>query len=133
MNLPLHFGLLGALEAGAIALLIGLLVYAAWHWLAARAGIHHAHAIGWSCLMAVAIAGGIDLWNMFYLGMVKLESPVYARIALQKVHDPEGLGARVVIEFVGAVVGVILARLAFSPRSQDQGHAEGDPAADREP
>ncbi|SEM57388.1 hypothetical protein SAMN05428989_4088 [Pseudoxanthomonas sp. GM95] len=118
MNLPLHFGLLGALEAGAIAFLIGLLVYAVWHWVAARAGIHHAHAIGWSCLMAVAIAGGIDLWNMFYLGMVKLESPVYARIALQKIHDPEGLGARVILEAVGAVVGVILSRLAFSPRSR---------------
>jgi hypothetical protein len=64
--------------------------------------------------------------------MVKLESPVYARIALQKVHDPEGLGARVIFEFVGAVVGVILSRLAFSPRSPDQGTNDHGTAADRE-
>jgi len=39
MNLPLHFGLLGTLEAGLIALLVGLLVYALWHRLC--------RALGW--------------------------------------------------------------------------------------
>ncbi|WDS35552.1 hypothetical protein [Pseudoxanthomonas sp.] len=132
MNLPLHFGLLGALEAGAIALLVGLLVYTAWHWIAARADLHHAHAIGWSCVMAVAIGAGIDFWHMFYLGMVKLESPVYARIALQKIHDPDGLGARVILEAIGAVVGVVLARLAFSPRSHEDDAAKPGTAVDTE-
>ena len=42
MNLPLHFGLLGTLEAGLIALLVGLLVYALWHRLC-RAQIGRAH------------------------------------------------------------------------------------------
>ncbi len=119
MNLPLHFGLLGALEAGAIALLIGVLVYAIWHWIAARSGLPAAHVIGWSCLVAVAVGAGIDTWHMFYLGMVKLESPLYARLALQKIHDPEGLGARVTLEVFGAVAGVVLSRLAFSRRSHD--------------
>lgn len=128
MNLPLHYGLLGALEAGAIALLVGLLVYAAWHWIAARAGLHHSHAIGWSCLMAVAIGAGIDGWHLFYLGMVKLESPVYARMALQKIHDPDSLGARVAMEAIGAVVGVVLSRLAFNARSHDD---DGAPPAVR--
>ena len=32
MNLSLHTGLLGALEAGLIAFAIGLLVYALWSW-----------------------------------------------------------------------------------------------------
>jgi len=130
MNLPLHFGLLGALEAGAIALLIGALVYAIWHWIAARSGLHHAHAIGWSCLIAVAIGAGIDTWHMFYLGMVKLESPLYARIALQKIHDPEGLGSRITMEVIAAVVGVVLCRLAFSARSRDADSASPSTPAD---
>lgn len=129
MNLPLHFGLLGAFEAGAIALLIGLVVYALWHWVAVRAGIHQAHAIGWSCVMAIAIGAGTDFWHLFYLGMVKLESPVYARIALQRIHDPDGLGTRVTLEAIGAVLGVLLARLAFSPRSPSHDAARpADPA-----
>lgn len=117
MNLPLHFGLLGALEACAIAFVIGLLVYAVWHWIAARADIHHSHAIGWSCVIAVAIGAGIDAWHLFYLGMVKLESPVYARMALARIHDPDSLGARVTLEAIGAVVGVVVSRLGFSGRS----------------
>lgn len=117
MNLPLHFGLLGALEAGAIAFLIGLLVYAAWHAIAARTGLHPSHAIGWSCVIAVAIGAGIDAWHLFSLGVVKLESPVYARMALQRIHDPDALGTRVALEAIGAVVGVVLSRLGFSARS----------------
>jgi len=132
MNLPLHFGLLGALEAGAIALLIGLLVYAVWHWIAARAGLHHSHAIGWSCVMAVVIGAGIDGWHLFYLGVVKLESPVYARMALQKIHDPDSLGARVALEAIGAVVGVVLSRLAFSARSRDDDATPPAASPDRE-
>lgn len=132
MNLPLHFGLLGALEAGAIALLIGLLVYAVWHWIAARAGLHQSHAIGWSCVMAVVIGAGIDGWHLFYLGVVKLESPVYARMALQKIHDPDSLGARVALEAIGAVVGVVLSRLAFSARSRDDDATPPAASPDRE-
>lgn len=132
MNLPLHFGLLGALEAGAIALLIGLLVYAVWHWIAARAGLHHSHAIGWSCVMAVVIGAGIDGWHLFYLGVVKLESPVYARLALQKIHDPDSLGARVALEAIGAAVGVVLSRLAFSARSRDDDATPPAVSPDRE-
>ncbi|AER57522.1 hypothetical protein DSC_14390 [Pseudoxanthomonas spadix BD-a59] len=128
----MHFGLLGALEAGAIALLIGLLVYAVWHWIAARAGLHHSHAIGWSCVMAVVIGAGIDGWHLFYLGVVKLESPVYARMALQKIHDPDSLGARVALEAIGAVVGVVLSRLAFSARSRDDDATPPAVSPDRE-
>ena len=39
------------------------------------------------------VATGIDAWHLFYMGVVKLESPVYARIALQKIHDPNFLAA----------------------------------------
>lgn len=108
MNLPLHLGWLGALEAGLIALVIGCIVYRVFHGLGARLDWPPGHALGWSCLLAVAVGAGIDLWHLFYLGVMRLESPVYARIALQKIHDPDGLGARVLLEVVGALAGVVL-------------------------
>jgi len=114
MNLPLHFGFLGALEAGLIAFVIGLLVYAAWQAVCRALGWSIGHAIGWSCVFAVAIGGGVDAWNMFYLGMMKLESPLYARIALQAIHDPGSLGARVICELAGALSGVVMGWQWFS-------------------
>ncbi|MGE8222462.1 MAG: hypothetical protein ACN6OZ_06540, partial [Stenotrophomonas sp.] len=60
MNLPLHFGLLGTLEAGAIALLVGLLVYFLWSQLCRLLHWTVGHAIGWSCVIAVIISAGID-------------------------------------------------------------------------
>jgi hypothetical protein len=107
LNLPLHFGWAGVLEAALIALLIGLAMWFAWNWIARRAGFSQAHAIGWACVSAIAIAAGIDSWNLFYLGAVKLESPVYARIALAKIHDPNFLGTRVFMAWTGALCGVV--------------------------
>jgi hypothetical protein len=108
LNLPLHLGWAGALEAGLVALLIGVLAYAIFHRIALRARWPEGHAIGWSALVAVAIGAGIDAWNLFYLGVVRLESPVYARIALSKIHDADSLGIRVLMEVIGALVGVAL-------------------------
>jgi len=82
--------------------------------------------------MAVVIGAGIDGWHLFYLGVVKLESPVYARMALQKIHDPDSLGARVALEAIGAVVGVVLSRLAFSARSRDDDATPPAVSPDRE-
>ena len=64
------------------------------------------HAIGWSCVIAVIIAAGIDAWKLFYMGIVRLESPLYARIFLATIHDPNELGSRVVLEIAGALAGV---------------------------
>ena len=114
MNLPLHLGFLGALEAGLIAMLVGVLAYALWHWLMRAFGGSVAQTIGWAGVTAVAVAGGIDAWNLFYLGIMKLESPLYARLALQGIHDPGSLGARVVMEVVGAMVGVVIGWRLFS-------------------
>lgn len=80
MNLPLHFGLLGTLEAGLIALLLGVLVYALWHRVCRWAGWSDGHAIGWACVISVVGAAGIDARNLFYMGMMRLESPLYARL-----------------------------------------------------
>ncbi|MEZ0469928.1 hypothetical protein [Luteimonas salinilitoris] len=117
MNLPLHLGWLGALEAGLIALAIGVLLYGVFHALGERFGWNPGHAIGWACLSATAVAAGIDIWNLFYLGVVRLESPVYARIALSKIHDADGLGTRVVMEILGALTGVALAWMAMQARA----------------
>ncbi|HAI47722.1 MAG TPA: hypothetical protein DCM50_13675 [Stenotrophomonas sp.] len=120
MNLPLHFGLLGTLEAGLIALLVGLLVYALWHRLARALGWSAGHAIGWACVIAVVVSAGIDAWKLFYMGIVRLESPLYARIFLSTIHDPNELGSRVVLEIAGALSGVALGWLLFSSRSSAQ-------------
>lgn len=117
MNLPLHFGLLGTLEAGLIALLVGLLVYALWQRVCRWATLSLGHAVGWACVVAVAIAAGIDAWKLFYMGIVRLESPLYARLHLATIHDPNELGSRVVLEVAGALAGVALGWLIFSSRS----------------
>lgn len=118
MNLPLHFGLLGSLEAGLIALLIGLGVYWVSQSLCRRAGLSLGHAVGWACLAAVAIGAGWDIWNLFYTSIVRLESPLYARLALQSIHDPDQLGGRVVLEVAGALAGVALGWRLFSAESE---------------
>lgn len=117
MNLPLHFGLLGSLEAGAIALLVGLLVYFLWHLLARRLRWSMGHTLAWPCVIAVAASAGIDMWKLFYMGIVRMESPFLARMFLATIHDPNELGSRVVLEIFGALAGVALAWVIFSSRS----------------
>ena len=124
MNLPLHYGLLGALEAGLVALFVGVLCFLFWHWLSGKMRWSTGHAIGWACVTAVVIGAGVDAWNMFYLGIARLESPLYARIALQGIHDPDGLGSRVVLEIAGALSGVVLGWQWFSKKTA------ADPAPD---
>ena len=77
------------------------------------------HAIGWACVSAVILGAGVDLWNMFYLGVSRLESPLYARLALKGIHDPDGLGARVVLEVAGALAGVVIGWQWFRKKSAD--------------
>ena len=124
MNLPLHYGVLGALEAGLIALLIGLLCFLFWNGLSLRLRWSMGHAIGWACVSSVIIGAGVDVWNMFYLGIARLESPLYARIALQGIHDPDGLGARVVLEIAGALSGIVLGWQWFSKKTPDEDAAK---------
>ena len=120
MNLSLHMGLLGAIEAGLIAFLVAVLMYALWHWLARAAGLSVGHVIGWCSLCAVAIGAGLDAWNLFSLGFMRLESPLYARLALAGIHDPDSLGVRVVCEFAGAGIGIVLGWWLFSHRSSQR-------------
>lgn len=109
MNLAfLHIGWLGALEAGLIALLVGLIVFAAWHWIARRAQWPEGRAIGWASLTSIVIAAGIDLWKLLPLFFVNPGSAVRISASIAGIHDPGGLGMRVVFELVGALAGVVL-------------------------
>jgi hypothetical protein len=122
---------LGAIEAGLIALLIGMLSYGLWSWLMRRTGASVGHAIGWACVTAAVVGGGIDAWNLFYLGIMKLESPLYARLALQGIHDAESLGARVVCEAAGALTGVAVGWQLFSGGFREKNVSKQDENTDK--
>jgi hypothetical protein len=126
MNLPLHLGFLGALEAGLIAFVVGLLCFLLWQWLCRKMAWSVGHVIGWACVTAVLISAGIDTWNLFYLGMMKLESPLYARLALQGIHDADALGARVICELTGALSGVAMGWQWFSRKKREDDAVHDD-------
>src|SRR3546814_7459991 len=88
MNLPLHTGWLGALEAGALAFAVGLLAYLLSHFVARALRWPEGHAIGWAAFAAVAIGAGIDLWHLFSLFFVNPGSPARVQLALAGIHDP---------------------------------------------
>ncbi|SMQ96944.1 hypothetical protein [Xanthomonas fragariae] len=111
MNLPLHFGLLGSLEAGSIALILGVLVFAAVEHIGRRLHFTYGHTLG---VLTVAFGVGYDIWNLLYTSIVRLESPLYARVALIKIQDPNALGSRMVLEVVGAIAGVVVGWKPFS-------------------
>jgi hypothetical protein len=119
MNLSLHTGMLGAVEAALIAFAIGVSVYALWSWVCRRAGLKVGHELGWGCALAVLLAAGIDTWHLFYLGVSRLESPLYARLALAGIHDPDNLGLRVVLQVLGALAGAVLGWWLFGARAAD--------------
>ena len=114
MNLPLHLGLLGAFESGLIAALVGLISYGLWRWILRASSDPVGRTLGWAGLSAAILAAGIDSWNLFYLAVMRMESPLYARIALQGIHDADSLGTRVVFELIGAALGVLLGWQWFS-------------------
>lgn len=99
------YGWLGGLEAGAIAAVAGALAFALLRW---RTGGDRSHGaqIGWAYLLALVLTASGDLWNLFYFNYAQLQSLQLLRAKLALVHDPDGLGVRVLCELVGAGLGI---------------------------
>jgi len=110
MNLSfLGYGMAGVFEAGLIALIVGLVVFALVHGLLWRR-MHwsDAHEIAWSWLLAVAIGAGADTWQLFHMSVIPLQSPVTIRRILAGIHDPDYLSTRVFMEIAAVSLGVML-------------------------
>jgi len=113
MNLTLHYGWLGVLEAGAIAFAIGAVICLIWRPLCRLMGLDTGHVIGWASFASVLIGAGVDLRHLVSLFFVNPGSPAYAQQALAGIHDPDRLGLRVLLEIIGALTGVVLVWLAY--------------------
>ncbi|KRG68588.1 hypothetical protein [Pseudoxanthomonas dokdonensis] len=133
MNLPLHLGALGSLEAGLIALLIAMLAFAGWNAIGSRQQWPVGRIIALACLTGIVIGAGWDTWNLFYLGMVRLESPLYARLAIAGIHDVQNLGGRVLMEWVGALAGGATGWLLFSKKEGFESPAQSSENTSSEP
>lgn len=110
------YGMVGALEAGGIAAAVGFLVFALLSRIGRSQGWNMAMELSWSYVVGMALAGGQDLWNLFYFNYGRLQSLQLLRIRLAAVHDADNLGQRVLFEFIGVGIGVYLGWLALGRR-----------------
>jgi hypothetical protein len=110
----LHLGMAGALEAGAISLLVGVVLHGLAHAFGRHNGWSHAGEIGWAYVGTLLASASVDMWNLLYMGIVPLDSPVVIRRILSGIHDPDMLGVRVICEIAGAAFGVMLGWLLWT-------------------
>ncbi|MEO7068335.1 MAG: hypothetical protein ABI114_15605 [Rhodanobacter sp.] len=108
------YGIVGGVEAGAISALAGLLLFAVFHWLGRRNGWSYGPQVGWSFLLTMFLTTSGDLWDLFYFNYARLQSLQLLRAKLAQVHDPDGMGLRVLCEFIGGVLGIYVGWLLFS-------------------
>lgn len=104
------YGWIGGLQAGLIAMVAGALLYASMRWWL-RPREEDASALAWAFLLALLLTASGDLWDLFYFNYAHLQSLQLLKAKLAQVHDPDGIGTRVVCEFVGAAIGVFVAWL----------------------
>ena len=103
------YGWTGGIEAGAISVVAGVVLYLLFHWLGRRNGWSDARQIGWAYFLALVLSARVDAWNLFYFNYARLQSLQLLRAKLAEVHDPDGIGTRVLCELIGAAVGVFVA------------------------
>jgi len=113
----LGYGMVGALQAAGIAAVVGFILFSLAHLLRNAFGWRQGTEIGVAFALALLLAAGVDAWELFSLNIVRLESPFAIQQRLARIHDPGSLGLRVVMEFLGAAVGVAVGWLAWSRRA----------------
>ena len=111
------YGIVGGLEAGAVSALAGLLLFGLFHWVGRRSGWSYGPQIGWSFLLATLLTVSGDLWDLFYFNYARLQSLQLLKAKLAEVHDPDGIGTRVLCELLGVVLGIYVGWLACRWRS----------------
>ena len=79
------------------------------HRLTRRNGWSDAQRIGWAYFLALVLTAREDMWNLFYFNYARLQSLQLLRAKLAEVHDPDGMGTRVLCELLGAALGVFVA------------------------
>jgi hypothetical protein len=115
------YGIIGGLEAGAISALAGLLLFGLFHWAGRRSGWSYGPQIGWSFLLGTLLTVSGDLWDLFYFNYARLQSLQLLKAKLAQVHDPDGIGTRVLCELLGVALGIYVGWLLSRHRHGDRG------------
>lgn len=115
------YGIVGALEAGGIALVVAALLMLALERATHRHGWSHGRQLAVAYLLALALAASGDMWDLFYLNVAPLQSLPLLAIELAQVHDPDNLGLRVLAELCGAAVGVFVVWAILARRGRPRG------------
>lgn len=102
------YGWVGGVEAGAISMVAGLVLYLLRHGFGRRNGWSDARQIGWSYFLALVLTGRMDFWNLFYFNYASLQSIPLLQAKLAEVHDPDGIGTRALCELLGVALGVFV-------------------------
>ena len=105
------YGWIGGLQAGLIAQAPGALLCLQFRWRTRKAWSHGAQ-MAWSYVLGVVLAASGDLADLFYFNYARLQSVQLLRAKLAEVHDPDGLGTRVLCELAGVAAGIAVAWLA---------------------
>ena len=108
------YGFVGGLEAGAIALAVGIVIFGLLHAIGRGNGWSDGKELAIAFVLAVAVGAGQDIWDLVYFNMAPLQFLTLLKLKLAAVHDPDAIGLRVFFEFVGALVGVFIGWIMFS-------------------